>query len=43
MHEKRVYYNVHNAMDLGNGAAKILIMQNISKVDGDTIPDDLKL
>jgi hypothetical protein len=38
---KRVFYNVHDVMEIDK--AKILVMQNASRVDGDKIPDEYKL
>lgn len=38
---KRVFYNVHTVLDLGN--YRLLVMQNLSQIDGSTIPEYLKL
>ena len=38
---KRVFYNVHTAIDIGNH--RLIVMQNVSLVDGDDIPENLKL
>jgi len=38
---KRVFYNVHIAIDIAN--CRLLVMQNVSLVDGQEIPNSLKL